>query len=296
MQGVGFRPYVYRLAIERKLTGCVANSSAGVTIEIEGPVEAVEEFVTRLPLAAPPLSRITQVRMHDLPCSGDRGFRIVASKRGEQVRTLISPDVALCADCLREMLDPHDRRFLYPFINCTNCGPRFTIVRDIPYDRPYTSMAEFQMCPACQAEYDDPMNRRFHAQPNACWKCGPQVELWDRQGAKIWVEDPIAEAASGLAAGLVVAVKGLGGFHLAVDATNAAAVSLLRLRKRRVEKPFAIMVPDLEAAACLCEVSEAAEKALSLVQRPIVLLPKRSSAVVSDQVAPNHRYLGVFLP
>ncbi|MGC2193476.1 MAG: carbamoyltransferase HypF [Terriglobales bacterium] len=296
VQGVGFRPYVYRLAIERHLAGSVVNSAAGVTIQIEGPVEAVEEFVIRLPLAAPPLSQITLVRVHDLPCSGDREFRILASKRGEQVRTLISPDVAICADCLREMLDPRDRRFRYPFINCTNCGPRFTIVRDIPYDRPYTSMAAFHMCPACQAEYDDPMNRRFHAQPNACWQCGPQVELWDRQGRKIPAKDPIAEAAAGLEAGMVVAVKGLGGFHLAVDATNPAAVALLRERKRRVEKPFAIMVPCIEAAASVCEVSEAAKKALSLVQRPIVLLPKLASAVIAERVAPRNRYLGVFLP
>lgn len=296
VQGVGFRPYVYRLAIERHLRGSVENSAAGVTIQVEGPVDAVEEFVLRLPLAAPPLSRITQVWVRDLPCSGDREFRILASKRGEQVRTLISPDVAICADCLREMLDPHDRRFRYPFINCTNCGPRFTIVRDIPYDRPYTSMAAFQMCPACQAEYDDPLDRRFHAQPNACWQCGPQVELWDRQGRKIPAKDPIAEAAAGLEAGLVVAVKGLGGFHLAVDATNPAAVALLRERKRRVEKPFAIMVPSIEAAARVCEVSEVAEKALCLAQRPIVLLPKLPPALMADRVAPRNRYLGVFLP
>jgi hydrogenase maturation protein HypF len=194
------------------------------------------------------------------------------------------------------LLDPQDRRYRYPFINCTNCGPRFTIVRDIPYDRPYTSMAAFQMCRMCQAEYDDPLNRRFHAQPNACWQCGPQVELWDRQGRKISAKDPIAEAAAGLEAGLVVAVKGLGGFHLAVDATNPAAVALLRERKGRVEKPFAIMVPSIKARCHVCEVSEAAEKALSVIQRPIVLLPKLPSALLAERVAPCNRYLGVFLP
>jgi hydrogenase maturation protein HypF len=296
VQGVGFRPYVYRLAIERNLRGCVSNSSSGVTIEIEGPVDAVEEFVTRLPLAAPPLSHITQVRVRELPCSGDSEFRILASKRGEQVRTLIPPDVAICPGCLRELLDSRDRRFRYPFINCTNCGPRFTIVRDIPYDRPCTSMALFPMCPACQAEYDNPLNRRFHAQPNACWQCGPQVELWDRKGRKIATKDPIAEAAAGLEAGMVVAVKGLGGFHLAVDATNPAAVALLRERKQRVEKPFAIMVPSMEAAARACEVSEGAEKALLLPQRAVVLLPKHPSARIAEQVAPRNRYLGIFLP
>ncbi len=296
VQGVGFRPYVYRLAIERHLTGNVANSAAGVTIEIEGPVEAVDEFVTRLPLAAPPLSQITQVWVRELPCTGENDFRILASKRGEPVRTLISPDVAICPDCLRELMDPRDRRFHYPFINCTNCGPRFTIVRDIPYDRPYTSMASFRMCPACQAEYDDPLNRRFHAQPNACWQCGPQLELWDRRGQNVHARNPIAEAVAGLEAGLVVAVKGLGGFHLAVDATNPAAVALLRERKRRVEKPFAVMVPHVEAARKICQVSAAAERALSIIQRPIVLLPKLASTNIAERVAPRNRDLGVFLP
>jgi hydrogenase maturation protein HypF len=296
VQGVGFRPYVYRLAIERNLAGSVANSSAGVTIEVEGPVEAVEEFVTRLPLAAPPLSHITQVWVREVPCSGDQEFRILASKRGETVRTLISPDIAICEDCLRELFDPRDRRHRYPFINCTNCGPRFTIVRDIPYDRPYTSMAPFRMCPACQKEYDDPLNRRFHAQPNACWHCGPQVEFWDRRGRKIFVENPIAEAATALAAGQVVAVKGLGGFHLAVDATNERAVSLLRERKRRVEKPFAVMVPNLEEAAILCDFDEPARRALCTPQRPIVLLRKKAPDVLPEAVAPRNQYLGIFLP
>lgn len=296
VQGVGFRPYVYRLAIERKLTGSVANSPAGVTIEIEGPVEAVEEFVTRLPLTAPPLAHITQVWVRELQCNGDQEFRILASKRGDQVRTLISPDVAICEDCLRELFDPRDRRYRYPFINCTNCGPRFTIVRDIPYDRPYTSMAPFRMCPACQTEYDDPLNRRFHAQPNACWLCGPQVAFWDRQGQKIKIENPVAEAAASLAAGMVVAVKGLGGFHLAVDATNERAVSLLRERKRRVEKPFAVMVPNLEAASQLCHIDPVARRALCTPQRPIALLPKKALDVLPDVVAPRNRHLGIFLP
>ncbi len=296
VQGVGFRPYIYRLAIERNLCGNVSNSPSGVTIEVQGPPEAVDEFVRRLPAEAPPLSQITEVRVHEVCCNADRDFRIVATQRGAPVRTLISPDVSICPDCLRELFDPQDRRYRYPFINCTNCGPRFTIVRDIPYDRPYTSMAGFHMCPACQAEYDNPLNRRFHAQPNACWHCGPQVELWDRQGRNVSSKDPIAEAAAGLAAGMVVAVKGLGGFHLAVDAANPAAVALLRERKRRVEKPFAVMVPSLEAAADFCGVNEAAAKAMSSPQHPIVLLPKLSHGAVADAVAPGNRYLGVFLP
>jgi len=306
VQGVGFRPYVYRLATGRRLRGTIRNTSAGVTIEIQGPAETVQDFVERLAAEAPPLARITSLAIHelpcdDVPCNGDLDFRIVHSHEGEEVRTLISPDVAICQDCLREMFDPNDRRYRYPFINCTNCGPRFTIIRDIPYDRPSTSMAMFPMCPACLAEYENPLDRRFHAQPNACWECGPRVELWDKSGRRIECRDPIVEAVSGLHAGLVVAVKGLGGFHLAVDATNSAAVALLRARKRRVEKPFAVMVPDLRAAAEICELDDAAQTVLQSMQRPIVLLPKallpkKSPPVLSDEVAPFNRYLGIFLP
>jgi hydrogenase maturation protein HypF len=201
------------------------------------------------------------------------------------------------------MFDAKDRRYRYPFINCTNCGPRFTIIRDIPYDRPSTSMAVFPMCPACQAEYEAPLNRRFHAQPNACWECGPRVELWDKSGKRKECRDPIVEAVSALHAGLVVAVKGLGGFHLAVDATNPTAVALLRQRKRRVEKPFAVMVPDLRAAEEICELDDAASAALQSIQRPIVLLPKKLRpvgdarlSIIPDEVAPFNRYLGIFLP
>jgi hydrogenase maturation protein HypF len=284
VQGVGFRPYIYRLATSRQLSGTIRNTSAGVTIEIQGPVETVQDFVGRLPAEAPPLARITGFTVEDVPCivlpadgnenEDEKAFRIVHSREGEEVRTLISPDVAVCADCLREMFDPGDRRFRYPFINCTNCGPRFTIIRDIPYDRPSTSMAKFPMCAACLAEYENPLNRRFHAQPNACWECGPRVELWDKAGKTISCSDPIVEAASALLAGHVVAVKGLGGFHLAVDATNPAAVELLRQRKRRVEKPFAVMVPDLRAAEEICELDDGARATLQSIQRPIVLLKK----------------------
>ncbi len=306
VQGVGFRPYVYRLAIARQLSGTIRNTSAGVTIEIQGPAETVQDFVERLPAETPPLARITSLVVRDVPCvsvriGGDRGFRIVPSREGEEVRTLISPDIAVCPDCLREMFDANDRRYRYPFINCTNCGPRFTIVRDIPYDRPSTSMAAFPMCPACLVEYENPLDRRFHAQPNACWQCGPQVELWDKSGDKIECPDPVAKAASELQAGLVVAAKGLGGFHLAVDATNPAAVALLRQRKRRVEKPFAVMVPDLQAAQEFCELDEASSAVLQSMQRPIVLLekillPKNNPSTISGEVAPCNRYLGIFLP
>jgi len=311
VQGVGFRPYVYRLATGRNLRGTIRNTSAGVTIEIQGPAETVQDFVEHLPAEAPPLARITSLTIHDLPCDdvpcddvprvavqigGGQNFCIVHSHEGEDVRTLISPDVAVCPDCLREMFDSNDRRYRYPFINCTNCGPRFTIIRDIPYDRPSTSMAMFPMCPACLAEYENPLDRRFHAQPNACWECGPRVELWDKSGRRIECRDPVGEAVSGLHAGLVVAIKGLGGFHLAVDATNAAAVARLRHRKRRVEKPFAVMVPDLHAVEEICELDEAARTVLQSIQRPIVLLPKKSLSIIPDEVAPFNRYLGIFLP
>ncbi|MCA1732425.1 MAG: carbamoyltransferase HypF, partial [Acidobacteria bacterium] len=212
------------------------------------------------------------------------------------VATLISPDVAVCDDCLREMFDPADRRHRYPFINCTNCGPRFTIIRTIPYDRPFTSMAAFAMCSACRAEYDDPRDRRFHAQPNACWTCGPRLEFRDSSGAAPDGTDPLARAVEALRRGLVVAIKGLGGFHLAVDATNVEAVERLRERKRRVEKPFAVMVPDLAAASALCVVDAASAAALEQVRRPIVLLPRRDASGVAGGVAPGNRNLGLFLP
>jgi hydrogenase maturation protein HypF len=296
VQGVGFRPYVYRLALQRNLAGFITNTAAGVSIEVEGPAEAVDDFVSQLPQEAPRLARITQLAASDIPARGDGEFRILPSRAGENRRVLISPDVAICDDCLRELFDPSDRRFHYPFINCTNCGPRYTIVRDIPYDRARTSMAVFPMCADCQREYDDPLNRRFHAQPNACWKCGPQVEMWDGEGKRVEAADPIAEAAARLQAGYVVAVKGLGGFHLAVDATNPAAVSRLREGKRRVEKPFAIMAPSFEAVRNLCELDDASRALLESPERPIVLLRKKSPSLIAELVAPFNREYGVFLP
>jgi hydrogenase maturation protein HypF len=296
VQGVGFRPYVYRLANEQQLAGSICNTAAGVSIEVQGTQSAVDDFLARLPADSPPLARITDITVREIACNGDREFQIVTTHRGEPVQTLISPDVAVCDDCLREMSDPADRRYRYPFINCTNCGPRFTIVRNIPYDRPFTSMAGFAMCTACQAEYDDPRNRRFHAQPNACWQCGPQVGLWGVEGNRIEVADPIAATVARLQCGEVAAIKGLGGFHLACDATNADAVRTLRECKRRVEKPFAAMVPDVDAAQRFCEVDHAARQLLLSSQRPIVLLRRREDTSIADEVAPFNRYLGVFLP
>jgi hydrogenase maturation protein HypF len=296
VQGVGFRPFVYRLAAARQLSGQIANTAAGVVIEVQGPDEAVDDFLRRLPQEAPPLALITALEVVDVSLNGDGEFRILPSEKSESVRTLIPPDIAICKDCLRELFDPRDRRYLYPFINCTNCGPRFTIVRSIPYDRPQTSMAVFPMCPRCRAEYEDPLNRRFHAQPNACWNCGPHVELWDAQGRRISTSDPIEEAASQIKSGVVVAVKGLGGFHLAADALNILAVRRLRDRKHRVEKPFAIMVPDLEAAERFCEVEAGDRDLLMRPERPIVLLPRKKGGGIPFDVAPQNKFLGVFLP
>ncbi|MBZ5542869.1 MAG: carbamoyltransferase HypF [Acidobacteriia bacterium] len=296
VQGVGFRPYVYRLARELGLAGLISNTAAGVAIEVEGPAASVETFLRRLPRELPPLARVTSLTVRDLACDHNAEFRILPSRLGAESRALISPDVALCDDCLRELFDPADRRYRYPFINCTNCGPRFTIVREIPYDRPRTSMAVFPMCPTCQREYDDPGNRRFHAQPNACWDCGPRAELWDAEGNCIETAEPITEAAARLGSGAVVAVKGLGGFHLAADATNTAAVEELRERKRRVGKPFAIMVPDLPTLEQFCELDDFARGLLLGPERPIVLLPKKRPSPIAEAVAPDIRELGVFLP
>ena len=296
VQGVGFRPYVYRLAEERQLKGSVRNTAAGVIIEVQGGGEAVDDFVVRLRAEAPPLAHITAINVRELPCNGDQRFHILASEAQETVSTLIAPDVATCADCLRELFDPGDRRYKYPFINCTNCGPRFTIIREIPYDRPRTSMAVFTMCPACRREYEDPLNRRFHAQPNACWECGPQVELWNGSGEKVAADDAIGRAAEYLKEGAVVAIKGLGGFHLAVNALDAAAVERLRERKGRVHKPFAVMAPSLEAAERFCELKEDERALLLSAQRPIVLLHKKKSCAIAEAVAPRNHDLGIFLP
>jgi len=296
VQGVGFRPYIYRLATERGLAGTIHNTSSGVSVEIEGPSDCVEDFVAHLRTGAPPLAYVTDITVHNVPCGGEEEFRIIATRKGEAVRTLISPDVATCSDCLRELFDPADRRYRYPFTNCTNCGPRFTITRNIPYDRPSTSMLTFAMCSACQAEYGDPLNRRFHAQPNACWDCGPRLQLWDRSGVETRDDDPLVGAVSALKAGHIVAIKGLGGFHLAADATNAEAVAMLRERKRRGEKPFAIMVPGLRQAGEHCEVGVTEAEALESIQHPIVLLRRKNTCLIQDQVAPCNRDLGIFLP
>jgi hydrogenase maturation protein HypF len=297
VQGVGFRPFVYRLAQEEGLAGFIGNNTDGVTIEIEGPEERVEAFLDRLRSQAPPLARIDWITVRELALVGDSGFRIVASEVVGRVSTGIPADAATCPDCLRELLDPSDRRYRYPFLNCTNCGPRFTITRRIPYDRPQTSMAKFHLCPECQREYDDPLNRRFHAQPNACWECGPRV--WVLQTAdseSISGDEAVEQTLQLLTAGRIVAIKGIGGFHLSVDATSQAAVMRLRERKRRYGKPLAVMVRDLEAARQVCVLTAEEEALLSSPARPIVLARRREGCGIAEGVAPGIPWLGVYLP
>jgi hydrogenase maturation protein HypF len=296
VQGVGFRPFVYNLALKLGLSGMVTNTAAGVELAVQGQGREVGEFFRRLVTEAPPLAQIDSLNWDDDELvEGEHGFVILESRAGTR-RTLISPDTAVCADCLAEMRDPADRRHGYAFINCTHCGPRYTIIQDLPYDRPFTTMNAFTMCPSCQAEYDDPADRRFHAQPNACPECGPHLWLTDADGAEIACADPVEEAAEALRNGEVVAIKGLGGFHLAVDALNEKAVARLRSRKHREEKPLALMAPSLEAARALVELDPASEAALVSRERPIVLCPKKPNSGVAPSVNPRNRLLGVMLP
>ena len=302
VQGVGFRPFIYRLASEEGLAGFVGNGTGGVTIEIEGPEQRLDAFLARLRREPPPLARIDALTAQDLLPTGEAGFRILASERLGRVSTGIPADAATCPDCLRELLDPRDRRYRYPFINCTNCGPRFTITRQIPYDRPQTSMAKFPMCPDCQREYDDPANRRFHAQPNACWVCGPRLWLVGADGVEIASDDAVvacdavAACIDRLVAGEIMAIKGIGGFHLSVDATNEVAVERLRQRKHRYGKPLAVMVRDLDAARRVCALTAGEEALLATSARPIVLARRREGCGIADNVAPGIPWLGVFLP
>ncbi|MBV9164049.1 MAG: carbamoyltransferase HypF [Pseudonocardiales bacterium] len=295
VQGVGFRPYVHGLARRFGLSGRVGNDTAGVIMEIEGAEQAVSEFLAALTVQAPPLAVIEQVRTSPLVPTGEQGFHIVSSNAAGRRDTLISADSATCADCLRELAEPTDRRFDYPFINCTNCGPRFTIVRDVPYDRPFTTMAPFTMCHACASEYHDPTDRRFHAQPVCCPACGPRLRLLDASGTDLPGE-PLAAAAALLTDGAVLAVKGLGGFHVAALASDAAATAMLRARKHREDKPFAVMVADLDTAHELCMIDPMGERVLAGRRRPVVLLPRRPDAPVAPAVAPGNRSLGLMLP
>ena len=284
VQGVGFRPFVYGLATGLGLRGWVRNTSSGVEIALEGPAEALAQFRRDLEAQAPPRARIESVVVEAAPLNGYHSFAIVESRPEEGAYQLVSPDIAICDDCRRELFNPHDRRYRYPFINCTNCGPRFTIIQDIPYDRPSTTMAAFQMCAQCRAEYEDPRNRRFHAQPNACPVCGPHVALMTPEGQVLAErEEAIQAARQALAKGDILAIKGLGGFHLACDATSEAAVAELRRRKARPHKPLAVMVFDLEAARRLAEVSDEEARLLESPERPIVLLRSRALSLCDGQ-------------
>jgi hydrogenase maturation protein HypF len=297
VQGVGFRPFVFRLAEQLRLNGWVSNSTEGVLIEADGTKAALDELVLRVNREAPPHASIHGLEYCFLDPAGFEDFEIRDSENNGAIRTLIMPDIATCTDCLSDIFDPANRRYRYPFTNCTNCGPRFTIVEGLPYDRANTTMRHFTMCDRCRSEYEDPLDRRFHAQPNACAECGPQLELWDKAGIPITCDDEaVSEAIGALKRGLVVAVKGLGGFHLMVDATNEDAVSRLRLLKVREEKPFALMAPSLRVVQEICSVSALEERALTAPESPIVILSKASCEFIAPSVAPNNPYLGVMLP
>ena len=301
VQGVGFRPFVYSLAHKLGILGHVANNSEGVIIEAFATEITLDIFIQKLVDNAPPLSRIHDIQRHNIATvatdSVPNSFEIHESKHTGKAQTLISPDISICDDCLKEMFDPADRRFRHPFINCTNCGPRFTIIRDIPYDRPATTMADFVMCPDCETEYTDPADRRFHAQPIACPACGPRLKFIDATGNEI-SGDPLTNTVDLLENGGIVAIKGIGGFHLTVDATNDMAVKTLRQRKRRSEKPFALMTSSLESARAIVQISNDDCELLTSRERPIVLLDKRKDAhiVIPRSVAPGQDRLGVMLP
>lgn len=297
VQGVGFRPFVYRLATELQLTGWVLNSAQGVFIEVEGAQEQLEDFLRRLERDKPPRAFIQSLESSWLDPVGYTEFEIRHSDESGQKTAFILPDIATCPDCLSEIFDPNDRRYRYPFTNCTNCGPRFSIIEALPYDRPNTTMKHFTMCSDCQAEYENPLDRRFHAQPNACPRCGPHLELWDRRGTALAQhDDALCQAAEAIRAGQIVAVKGLGGFHLITDARNEEAVQELRRRKHREEKPFALMYPNLETVKEHCEVSQPEARLLVSPESPIVLVRRRESAPIAPAVAPRNPYLGVMLP
>lgn len=309
VQGVGFRPFIYGLAFENNLRGSIINTSRGVEIDVEGLPADVDRFVAGITENAPPLAVIDSVSCRDMPVGGYTNFEIKESRQTSEMLAPITPDTATCPDCRRELLDPGNRRFRYPFINCTNCGPRFTIITGVPYDRPNTTMQDFTMCPDCLAEYRNPGDRRFYAQPNACPVCGPRLRLTDakgrepglhgitrNKGQKCMAGDLIGAAQALLLAGEILAIKGLGGYHLACDALNEESVKTLRQRKVREDKPFAVMVKDLDTVRQFCNVSEKEEELLSGSRRPIVLLRKKQDCPVAGSVAPDNDFLGVMLP
>lgn len=296
VQGVGFRPFVFRLAMDLQLTGWVCNSTEGVTLEVEGKPDALRTFLKRLQDEKPPHAVYQSVENVFLDPVEYRSFEIKESKSIGTPTALMVPDIATCPECLKEIFDPQNRRYQYPFTNCTHCGPRFSIIEALPYDRKNTSMKKFAMCPQCQREYDDPSNRRFHAQPNACPVCGPHVELWSADGTVLQRdEEALIAATKAIEDGKIVAVKGIGGFHLMADARNEQAVRTLRERKHREEKPFAIMSPSLETVKQLCVVNDMEERLLTSPEAPIVLLEKKNN-FLAPSLAPANPYLGIMLP
>jgi hydrogenase maturation protein HypF len=296
VQGVGFRPFIYRLAIKHDLNGCVSNTSEDVKIMVEGDLDSIKKFLADIPVLAPPRSAIENISVSYCPAAGYSNFVIHDSVVEEDKYQLISPDIATCPDCLEELFDPTDRRYHYPFTNCTNCGPRFTIIEDIPYDRPLTTMKNFTMCPECLQEYEDPLDRRYHAQPNACPVCGPSLELLDSNGNPVDADDVIFATANLLKQGKIIAVKGLGGFLLAFDACSAETVDLLRERKHRPFKPFAVMMTSIEDVKIHCEITAEEETLITSPDSPIVLVKWKHASKIAKSVAPNLIYLGVMVP
>ena len=300
VQGVGFRPYVFRLATEMKLPGWVSNAAQGVFIEVEGGKETINQFLFRVQREIPPRAFIQSLEFSFLEPTGFTSFEIRKSDSAGMKTALVLPDISTCPDCLKDIFDPSNRRYLYPFTNCTNCGPRFSIIEALPYDRPNTSMKKFEMCPGCKAEYENPLDRRFHAQPNACPVCGPTLELWNEKGIVVAERhNALLLAGEAIRAGKIVAIKGLGGFHLMVDACNDEAVRRLRERKHREEKPLALMFPSLEAVKCECHVHEFEMRLLLSPESPIVLLEakrEKENSKIASSIAPSNPYLGVMLP
>ncbi|MEL4898287.1 carbamoyltransferase HypF [Crocosphaera sp. Alani8] len=296
VQGVGFRPFIYRLATELNLKGWVNNSAAGVIIEVESTEVILKEFLARIPQEKPSISQIYSLETTWLAPLEYTRFEIIHSSSGEK-KAIVLPDLSTCSDCLEEIFDPNNRRYFYPFTNCTNCGPRYTIIEELPYDRSHTTMKSFTMCKSCQSEYENPLDRRFHAQPNACPDCGPQLQLWNQEGHTLANERHALDlTAHALKEGKIVALKGLGGFQLVVSAKNEESIQQLRQRKHRPHKPFALMFSSLEEIKAYCEVSDIEAQSLTSPQAPIVLLKRKNSCHLSSNIAPNNPYLGVMLP
>ncbi|HEX9916256.1 MAG TPA: carbamoyltransferase HypF [candidate division Zixibacteria bacterium] len=296
VQGVGFRPFVYNLAQKHRIRGYVLNDTRGVEVKAEGKKKDIDKFILQIRTSPPPQSQIEEVKLERISFEGYKSFVIRESRKKNIKTVLVSPDLSTCDDCLKELFDPGDRRFGYPFLNCTNCGPRLTIIQDIPYDRNKTTMSVFKMCPDCNREYNNPENRRFHAQPNACPICGPRLLLMDKKKNVIHTTNPISSAIQLLKKGYIVAMKGIGGYHLACDATNKNAVSTLRKRKYREDKPFAIMAGDIKIIQKFCHVNSLEKKLLQSVSRPILLLKKKKGDLIASDVAPLQKNWGVMLP